>query len=237
LAKKKLLLLPLIVTLMLLFVVSMITSACSCGVQGGNANKPPVLVRLAVSPDTINPGGVGTLIANATDPDGDLLEYEWSISDGAINKVTGNVMTFTAPNVPSIITIEVTISDQYGGVTTGYIAVTVAEEENANAGAQVIVNLTVSPTTITTGGQGAVTVNVTGYGGNISELEYEWSISDGAINDLNKNETTFTAPDNTGTITIKVKISDQDGDVAQGSIQVTVVQEATQGGAVSKPAQ
>jgi hypothetical protein len=199
-------------------------------VQGGIENEPPVLVHLTVSPDTINPGGVGTAIVNATDSDSDILEYEWSISDGTINKVTGNVMTFTAPDVPGIITIEVTISDQYGGVTTGYIAATVAEEENANAGAQVIADLIVSPTTITTGDQGAVTVNVTGYGGNISELEYEWSISDGTINNDNKNETTFTAPNDPGTITIKVTISDQSGVVATGSIQVTVAGQSGQSG-------
>jgi hypothetical protein len=69
---------------------------------------------------------------------------------------------------------------------------------------------------------GNVSVNVTGYSGDLSELKYEWSISDGTINNENKSETTFNAPFNPGTITIEVKISNQDGSVAQGSIEVNI---------------
>ena len=87
----------------------------------------------------------------------------------------------------------------------------------------VIVDLTVSPSTITTSSPGAVSVNATGYESNTSELEYEWSISGGTINNANQNATTFTTPDNPGTITIGVTISDSSGViVAEASIQVTV---------------
>jgi hypothetical protein len=217
-------------------------------VQGGIENEPPLIIYLKVSPEIINPGDTGTVIVNATDSAGDILEYKWSISDGVINDLNKNETTFTAPDDTGTITIEVKISDQNDGVAQGSIQATVAEEENANAGAQVIVNLTVSPATITTGGQGAVTVNVTGYDGNISGLKYEWSISGGgAINNENGNTMTFAAPNDPGTITIKVTISDQSGVVATGSIQVTVagqsgqssqdvqIQEGQSGQGVQKP--
>jgi hypothetical protein len=102
---------------------------------------------------------------------------------------------------------------------------------------EIILYLTVSPPTITTGGQGTVSVNVTGYGGNTSGLEYEWSMSDGIIYEDNGNTMTFTAPDNPGAITIEVTISDESGLDATGSIQVTVAQSVQQGQTQDTPSE
>jgi hypothetical protein len=253
--KKKLLLLSLVIILILLFGVSM--TAASCEEIEGIVNGPPAIVGFSVSSETNNNSvGEGTVRVNATDSAGNILEYEWSISNGIINNVNENHTTFNVQDLTGTFTIGVKISDQYGGVTEVSIQVTIAEEENAadegqadedaaadegqadedaavddvsGQGEEVIADITVSSATITSGGIGTVSVNATGYDGNISGLDYEWSISGGgAINNDNGNEMTFTAPDNPGTITIGVTISNQSGVVATGSIQITVVGQSGQ---------
>jgi hypothetical protein len=87
----------------------------------------------------------------------------------------------------------------------------------------VAVSIIVSPATITTGSIGTVIVNVTGYSGNVSELNYECIISDGTINTVNENVITLTAPDEPGTIKIGVIVRDQSGEeIASDSIEINI---------------
>jgi hypothetical protein len=235
--RKKLFLLTLILTLILIFGVSITAASCE-KLEEGIENGAPVIVGFNVSAETNNSIGEGTVTVNATDSPGNILKYEWSISGGIINNINKNRTTFNVQDLTGTFTIKVKISDQYGGVSEVSIQVAAANQNNQNnqgveqgqSGAQVKADLTVSSATITSGGVGTVSVNATGYDGNISLLEYDWSISGGTINNVNKNVLTFTAPNDPGTITIKVTISDQSGVVATGSIQVTVAGQGGQSG-------
>jgi len=68
-----------------------------------------------------------------------------------------------------------------------------------------------------------------GYSGNVSDLKYDCSISEGTINSVNEHAITYTAPDNPATITIELTISDQSGEIAIGSVQISVIQGSQQG--------
>jgi hypothetical protein len=129
--KKKLLLLPLILTLILVLGISFTAAGCSCGINDtGSENLPPVIVRLYVSPETTTPGGNGTVTVEATDETDEILSYKWSIQSGGGSVIDQNLpeTKWVAPNNAGTFVIQVTISDQSGGVTYGVINVTVVAD-------------------------------------------------------------------------------------------------------------
>lgn len=227
--RNKLFIILLIITLILSLSTPLVISSCSCGVQGGIENEPPVITGLSVSPAIINPGANGTVIVTATDSSGDVLKYEWLISDGTINNDNKNETTFTAPFSTGIITITVRVSDLNDSIVQDSIQVTVAEGEMQNVGndneaEMATLNLYASPATVAIGSVGSIAIILSGYNGDISGLQYDCTISEGTIESINENEIIYTAPENLGTITIELTISDQSGEVATGSIQINVVQ-------------
>jgi hypothetical protein len=89
------------------------------------ANQSPVISSLVANPSGILYGGSTTITCIATDPDGDLVRYSWSASEGNISGV-GNKVTWVAPNKGGNFNVTVILSDGKGGETTGNVMLTVA---------------------------------------------------------------------------------------------------------------
>jgi len=78
------------------------------------ANQSPVINSFNANPSTILYGGSATLTCVATDPDGDIVRYSWSASEGAITGV-GDKVTWIAPGKGGEYTVTVVVSDGKGG--------------------------------------------------------------------------------------------------------------------------
>jgi hypothetical protein len=89
------------------------------------ANQSPAISELVASPSGILYGGSTTLTCMATDPDGDVVRYSWSASEGSITGV-GNRVTWVAPNKGGNYNVTVVVSDGKGGETRGDVMVTVS---------------------------------------------------------------------------------------------------------------
>jgi len=89
------------------------------------ANQSPVISSLVADPSGLLYGGRTTITCIATDPDGDMVSYSWSASEGSISGV-GNKVTWVAPNKGGDFNVTVLLSDGKGGETTGNIGVTVS---------------------------------------------------------------------------------------------------------------
>jgi hypothetical protein len=89
------------------------------------ANQSPAISELVASPSGILYGGSTTLTCMATDPDGDVVRYSWSASEGSITGV-GNRVTWVAPNKGGDYNVTVVVSDGKGGETRGNVMVTVS---------------------------------------------------------------------------------------------------------------
>ena len=87
------------------------------------ANQSPQISSLVASQSGILYGGSTTLTCIATDPDGDVVRYSWSASEGSITGV-GNKVTWIAPNKGGNYNITVIVSDGKGGETKGNVMVT-----------------------------------------------------------------------------------------------------------------
>jgi hypothetical protein len=89
------------------------------------ANQSPAISELVANPSGILYGGSTTLTCMATDPDGDVVRYSWSASEGSITGV-GNRVTWIAPNKGGNYNITVVVSDGKGGESRSDVMVTVS---------------------------------------------------------------------------------------------------------------
>jgi hypothetical protein len=89
------------------------------------ANQSPQITSLTVDPSTIGPSGTAIVTCIASDPDGDVVTYNWSANEGNITGV-GNKVTWVAPGKDGTFNITVTVTDGKGGEVTGNVGVTVA---------------------------------------------------------------------------------------------------------------
>ena len=80
------------------------------GPAGTNPPAAPVISAVYAVPDSIGTSESTTLIANAYDPNGDPLTYQWSASSGTLATPTAATTHWTADSI-GVFTITVTVSD------------------------------------------------------------------------------------------------------------------------------
>jgi hypothetical protein len=80
-------------------------------------NNPPVISALTVEPELVEPSGTATIVATASDPDGDALTYSWSVEAGTITG-TGSTVDWTAPTASAFYSLSVVVNDGKGGTAS-----------------------------------------------------------------------------------------------------------------------
>ncbi len=87
-------------------------------------NKAPIINSLTADSRYINTDGTVSIYCNAADENGDLIAYSWSSTNGSITG-TGNTITWKAPDIEGIYTINVTVDDGKGLTNKGQILILV----------------------------------------------------------------------------------------------------------------
>ena len=89
------------------------------------ANRPPT-VKLSCDPCTIMVGEESMLRADARDPDGDTLEYQWSSPAGSfLESQNRETQRWQAPDQAGPVPVTVTVNDGRGGTATDTTTITV----------------------------------------------------------------------------------------------------------------
>ncbi len=85
--------------------------------KGLTPNSPPQITEFSVDPGGPETGEETTVTVQATDSDGDTLEYDFSVEagNGTIVSETGNTAVWRAPDEAGNHTINITVSDGKGG--------------------------------------------------------------------------------------------------------------------------
>ena len=153
------------------------------------ANEPPT-ASITSTPATVNGRGAFMLTATASDPDRDVLTYEWTSSRGGTFE-NGEALnpTWTAPAATSTsqnVTLTLTVSDTSASATDT-VRVTVRANQAPDA--------SVSPATATVNGGGTVTLDGTATDPEGDTLTYSWaSDGGGSFKNAFELDTTWTAP-------------------------------------------
>jgi outer membrane protein OmpA-like peptidoglycan-associated protein len=87
-------------------------------------NRPPT-VTARCEPCTVEVGRTSTVTADATDPDGDTLTYQWSGPAGTFARGTDRQTPWTAPNQEGPVQLTVQVSDGKGGTASANVTIQV----------------------------------------------------------------------------------------------------------------
>ncbi len=175
---------------------------------------PTVTITAPKDGDKVTEGDDVSITFNADDQDGTIANIEVTV-DGNVVSNNGSSATWTADKLGDIV-IEVTVTDNKGATASDQITITVEEKPN------------VDPTvTITAPNDGddfilSDVVNIT-YSSNDTDgsvVSTEVSIDGNVISD-NASSTSWTS-DKTGTVTIKVTVTDNRGGTASDQINIVV---------------
>ncbi len=87
-------------------------------------NRPPT-VRARCEPCTVEIGRTATVIADAADPDGDMLTYQWSAPSGSLSNRADRQTPWTAPMQEGPVPVTISVSDGKGGTATDAVTIQV----------------------------------------------------------------------------------------------------------------
>lgn len=88
-------------------------------------NTAPEVMSLTADPSQVQVGGNADLVAEARDPDGDPLTYEWRAELGAIFGEGSRVVYAAASCCPGTDTIHLTVRDDRGGSAAATVSIQV----------------------------------------------------------------------------------------------------------------
>ena len=169
---------------------------------------------------TVNPGDTVILAGNGSDADGSIASYQWSQLTGpaiTINGAASQGASFTMPadmQGESSVSLQLTVTDDQGATGIDEVVITANAPPIANAGIDQFV-------------LSGDTVNLLGSGsdpdGNI--VSYQWSqVSGEAVTLQNQNSAnaSFTAPASTGTLTMRLTVTDNHGAVDTDDVVINI---------------
>jgi len=90
------------------------------------ANRPPT-VTARCEPCTVEVGQVATVTADAQDPEGDPLTYNWTAPTGTFANPADRQTQWTAPDQEGPVPVTVTVDDGRGGTASDTVTIQVVE--------------------------------------------------------------------------------------------------------------
>jgi outer membrane protein OmpA-like peptidoglycan-associated protein len=89
-------------------------------------NRPPT-VKASCNPCSVEVGRTALVTADAQDPDGDPLTYQWAAKGGTLTTPTARQTPWTAPNTPGPVPFTVTVNDGRGGTASDTVTIQVTQ--------------------------------------------------------------------------------------------------------------
>jgi outer membrane protein OmpA-like peptidoglycan-associated protein len=90
------------------------------------ANRPPT-VKADCNPCSIEVGRTTIVTADAQDPDGDPLTYQWTAPSGTLASPTSRQSNWTAPMNPGPVPVTVGVNDGRGGTASDTVTIQVTQ--------------------------------------------------------------------------------------------------------------
>jgi hypothetical protein len=176
-------------------------------------NNAPVITGLYTESNSLPEGQNASVVAMASDPDGDAITYEWFVPKGRISG-EGSRVTWTAPATPGAYTISVAVADGSGVEATMTITLSVMPNN-----LPVIISLEAEDTGCRR--RDPVAVDSIAYDHDGDELSYEWIVTGGEI-EGDGPFVLWIAPDELGTYTITSRVSDGKSEAVEDSLEIEV---------------
>lgn len=202
---------------------------CGCNftkVPAATPNNAPVIESVSYAPDVWALAD-NELVCLASDPDGDILQYEWSVGNGKVIG-TRSKMTWVSPDSLGNYDVTARVYDGKGGEAKQTVSVRVLTNADGTTAAPITLRMLLNSPEIVTenrttkvGTATKLTCAVDNTEG--KKLTYEWSASGGKLKGTGIDDKTctvvfWTAPALTQLYTVTVTARDEQGNEARGQV-------------------
>lgn len=144
----------------------------------------------------VTSGELISVTANAYDPEGDPVSYDWYATEGRILNPSANSITVTTPTLitsPRTMVVIVTVRDDRGGITSAFMQFTVMP---VVSGYEPVITM---PNSLQVRAGESISICPTITSPRGLPLRYVWYSTQGTINNKYVKDAVFTAPNNPGT--------------------------------------
>jgi predicted secreted protein len=184
-------------------------------------NTAPIISSLLPANSNLSRGGSTAVAASASDPDGDMLSYSWSVGNSDWSYTgSGDEITLNAPDTASSSTmVTVTVTDTVGASTSSTVIVNTVPN-----GSPTVSSIYPKNNPIARGGSTDIVVNASDPNGDT--LSYSWSTDDPSnwMISGSGDTVTLSAPDTPNASTlVTVTVSDDLGASTSATTQVSTV--------------
>jgi hypothetical protein len=188
-------------------------SAMTAVTVNAPASSPPT-ISCSASPKAVALGGMATITAVATSPEGRPLTYSWSASSGTISG-SDNVATLnTSGAAAGTITVTCRVADDQGRSTSATTAVTINAVESATP----TISCSANPSVINQGGTAVITAAASSPQN--LPLTYSYSTPAGSISGTGATATLETSGASAGTVSVTCTVDQQGGGTASATANV-----------------
>ncbi len=178
------------------------------------ADSPPVITDIKAEAISVHAGDVVRLTCQASDHEGDVLEYVWSASGGDIVSESPEA-AWSAPEQAGAYTISVLVRDGKGNEADGAITMYVAENLPPR-----IDSLLVEPSAVGEGQQCFLKCGAADPEG--EALTFTWEAEKGSLTGSGPTVSWLTPFDETNSV-IKVTVADPQGHTATMTVNVSIL--------------
>jgi len=213
-----------------LLIVVLLSGCNLINVPGAPPNNAPLIELVACTKDVFALAD-NEMVCQASDPDGDSLQYEWSTDNGVIIG-TGARMMWVSPDTMGNYDVTARVYDGKGGEAKQTVSIRVLTNADGTTAPPVTLKIFFPSTEIVSenrttkvGTATKITCAVDNAAG--KKLTYEWSASGGKMNGTGMDEKTcavvfWTAPALTQIYTVTVAVRDEQGNEARGQVMFDV---------------
>lgn len=180
-----------------LFILALVLTMFSIGCKKEKTNAPPIINSIELDSAAVSPGGTINVHVFASDPDGDQLNYSYTVTNGSITGIGQNIQII-APMEKGIYNLDVIVSDGKGGEATGYKVFYV----NASP---IITEVIITPDVLRINSPATIEVHAVDPDGD--QLIYEYFPEAGIITGSGPS-VTWNAPAYAGDFKITISVSD-----------------------------
>ncbi len=209
-----------IFNVLVLVAIIMLTAAAACAPaapppqETPAGNMPPIIASLTAAQNQTYPGGMVNVQSVVSDPNNDVISFNWTATGGEFVENGRANTTWRAPKGYGTYEIKLTVDDGKGGSVQATLPITVSANH-----APSITSLTGDPAALLLAATTTLTCIASDQDGDA--VQYKWEAREGTISGIG-NRVSWTAPGKSGNYTVTVVVSDGKGAETRQDIVIPV---------------
>jgi len=177
-------------------------------------NLPPVIASLTAAQNQTYPEGTVNIQSVVSDPNGDIINFNWTATGGDFVETGRANTTWRAPKGYGNYEIKLTVDDGKGGTAQATLPIVVSANH-----APSITSLTADPNALQFASTTTLTCIASDQDGDT--VQYKWEAKDGTLSGIG-NKVSWTSPSKTGNYSVFVIASDGKGAETREEVVIPV---------------